>query len=461
MNIKKTMCHHTLKGVVCDRHLFFGCSRTPRLKSRGFYVRDINKLLNSLEFELSNEKKKEIESQTNNVVSEIESQIKKYKLSAEVFIGGSFAKGTLAKRNKYDVDIFVRFDRKYESPDEILKNVLERVSSKIGLILKTIHGSRDYFALISGDLIFEIVPVKKISKPEQAVNSTDLSYFHVKYVKNKIKAKPALVKEILLAKAFCRAQRVYGAESWVHGFSGYALECLVINYGSFLKMLKELCKSKGQILIDSEKKYKKKHEMIIELNESKRKGPIILIDPTYKQRNVCSALNQETFDRFSVIAKKFIKRPNRSFFEREGIVSQKIESDARKKGFGYLKLIIRSEKQEGDIAGAKLEKFYKFLLQEINKFYSIKLNFFEFDEKNEAEVYLVVKPNKKLLQIGPMLKMKTHAESFKKVHKNVFVKRNRLYAPIEVKEIKVFIEEWKNKKASQIKEMDISTVNIV
>jgi len=24
--IKKTMCHHTLKCVVCDRHLFLGCS---------------------------------------------------------------------------------------------------------------------------------------------------------------------------------------------------------------------------------------------------------------------------------------------------------------------------------------------------------------------------------------------------------------------------------------------------
>jgi hypothetical protein len=36
--IKKTMCHHTLNGVVCDRHLFLGCSKieleqTPHLKN--------------------------------------------------------------------------------------------------------------------------------------------------------------------------------------------------------------------------------------------------------------------------------------------------------------------------------------------------------------------------------------------------------------------------------------------
>ena len=33
-------------------------------------------------------------------------------IDAEVFVGGSFAKKTLIKKDKYDVDIFVRFDKK-------------------------------------------------------------------------------------------------------------------------------------------------------------------------------------------------------------------------------------------------------------------------------------------------------------------------------------------------------------
>src|SRR5207248_3084550 len=97
---------------------------------------------------------------------------------------------------------------------------------------------RDYFFLMADErLVFEIVPVKKVKNPKQAENSTDLSYFHVKYINNKLKNRK-LVKEILLAKAFLKAQEVYGAESWIHGFSGYSIECLIIYYKSLDKMLK-------------------------------------------------------------------------------------------------------------------------------------------------------------------------------------------------------------------------------
>jgi|GEM_PF-6876837 len=39
INIKKTMCHHTLKGVVCDRHSFFGCSRNNSILKDGVFVK--------------------------------------------------------------------------------------------------------------------------------------------------------------------------------------------------------------------------------------------------------------------------------------------------------------------------------------------------------------------------------------------------------------------------------------
>ena len=38
-------------------------------------------------------------------------------IDAEIFVGGSFAKKTLIKKEKYDVDIFVRFDKKYTEYD--------------------------------------------------------------------------------------------------------------------------------------------------------------------------------------------------------------------------------------------------------------------------------------------------------------------------------------------------------
>ncbi|MBD3252791.1 hypothetical protein GF386_03610, partial [Candidatus Pacearchaeota archaeon] len=53
---------------------------------------------------------------------------------------------------------------------------------------------------------------------------TDLSYFHVNHILKKIKKNKNLSDEIRLAKKFAYSQNCYGAESYIHGFSGYALE---------------------------------------------------------------------------------------------------------------------------------------------------------------------------------------------------------------------------------------------
>ena len=58
--------------------------------------------------------------------------------------------------------------------------------------------------------------------------------------KKKIKGK--ILDEIRLAKAFCHANGCYGAESYIKGFSGYALELLVYHYGSFQKFVKAITK---------------------------------------------------------------------------------------------------------------------------------------------------------------------------------------------------------------------------
>ena len=108
------------------------------------------------------------------------SDFKKKKIKAEVFLGGSLAKNTLVKKDKYDIDIFVRFDKTYR--DEQISSLLNKIVPNA----KRIHGSRDYFQINKQGIFFEIVPVIKIAKPEQARNVTDLSYFHVKYLKENL-----------------------------------------------------------------------------------------------------------------------------------------------------------------------------------------------------------------------------------------------------------------------------------
>ena len=154
----------------------------------------------------------ELKKRSKEFIDELRDEIIKSKILADVFVGGSFAKGTLLKSDNYDVDIFVRFDRKYESLSDILEKFLKNLSRKSGIKVERVHGSRDYFIVRINNIAgyFEVIPVKKIKKPSEEENVTDLTYFHGPYVKKRI---IGLEDQVRLTKQFLRAQEVYGAET--------------------------------------------------------------------------------------------------------------------------------------------------------------------------------------------------------------------------------------------------------
>jgi tRNA nucleotidyltransferase (CCA-adding enzyme) len=199
-----------------------------------------------------------------------------------------------------------------------------------------------------------------------------LSYAHVKYIKSKIKSKKA-INEIKLAKAFCYAKKCYGAESYINGFSGYSLELLIYKYKSFLNFVKAIARiGKEKEIIDIEKKYKNKREILLNLNSSKIKSPIVLIDPTYPRRNALAALSEETFTKFREECRKFIKNPSINDFEIKKIDVEKLKNYALKRKNDFIFIEISTAKQEGDIAGSKLIKFYRHLIKEVEKYFNIK-----------------------------------------------------------------------------------------
>jgi len=267
-----------------------------------------------LKIKPAEKEQEELKNKTKDFIKKLEKSIKAKKIRADVFVGGSLAKGTIIKKEKYDIDIFVRFSKEYE--DKEISGILDRVLGKAGLKAKKVHGSRDYFQVKRGKIIFEIIPTIKINKPEQARNVTDLSYFHVNYVKKNIKKRKKLAEDIMLAKSFTHSCGCYGAESYIQGFSGYALELLVIHYKGFLNFVKAVSKADKQIIIDPVRFYKNKQEILLEINESKLQSQIIFVDPTFKQRNALAALSAETFSKFQESCKKFLKNPSARFFEK-------------------------------------------------------------------------------------------------------------------------------------------------
>ena len=419
-------------------------------------------VLKSLNFLPDKKEVTYLKEQTAEFVDLLKKQLAKDKFFEEVFVGGSFAKGTLVKKPTYDIDIFVRFDWRIDDISPILEKALKQISKKTKLRLIKLHGSRDYFHVIkSKSLIFEVVPVTKIKQPKEAKNVTDLSYFHVNYVKRKIRNKSNLAREIALAKTFCRAQNVYGAESYINGFSGYGLECLIIYYGSFEKMIKSLSVSKEQSIIDIEKKYKNKKDIMFELNESKLKSPIILIDPTWKERNALAALSLETFEKFKTAASKFLKNPNKSFFEHKSLDIDRLKEKAKKQKTEFAHIKIETDRQEGDIAGTKLKKFANFLDLELEKYFEIVDKEFHYNERQEADLYLIVKSKKEITRIGPPIKMLDYAASFRKANKNVFEKNGLLHTKIKVNfSAKKFISDFAKKGKKKLKEMGIVKLRV-
>jgi len=357
-------------------------------------------------------------------IKKINNEIKLRKIKAAAVAGGSIAKGTFLK-DDYDVDIFVRFDYSY-----LKKNI----SKLLGMILKKfrpelVHGSRDYYQ-IKNKLIYEIVPVLDIAKAEKAVNVTDMSPLHVAWVKKF----PKYLDEIRLAKQFCKAINVYGAESYIKGFSGHVLDILVIYYKGFINLLKASQKWERYTVIDFYSSHK--GNALRNLNRSKI-SQLIVIDPIQPERNAAAALSEEKINIFKEAAKKFLKSPNKKFFIKKEFTIDEIKKKYRKYNVVFLEAFPKEEKK--DVIGSKLLKAFIHIKKHIilNEFSLIHS---EWKWDKEAIFYFVLK--KEFLPLytertGPPLHEKKHVQQFKRKHKKNFIKKDRIYAKIKRKYRKI------------------------
>lgn len=388
-------------------------------------------------------------------------KIKKNKIDAEIFFGGSFAKGTMIKKGKYDVDAFFRFNKKYK--EEEISRLTEKIISNLNKNWKVsvIHGSRDYFRIdVNPNFFIEAIPVIKVSNIKDARNITDLSYFHVNYVKKNLTESE--IDDVKIAKAFCHANECYGAESYISGFSGYALEILIHHYHSFNNFLKQVVRLDKKEIIDTEKKYKNKLEIEMNMNSAKMESPIVLIDPTFKERNALAALSEETLEKFKISAKKFLENPSIEIFESKEINFEKAKEKAKKQRAEFIVIEIETQKQEGDVAGSKLLKFYKHFTEEAGKFHEVLEKNFEYDGKKSAKFFLITKKKNEIIISGPEMRDKENISAFKKLHKNTFIENQKLFAREKVtKDIHEFADFWRSNNVRKMHEMYISRFDII
>lgn len=369
----------------------------------------------------------------------IKEEIKKNKILAEPTIGGSYAKNTHIG-DSFDCDIFIRFES-IENYKKNLKTILTPIAKKLNSTLDLVHGSRDYFQIKFENLTLEIIPVQKIKHPEEANHIMDYSPFHVTWVKEQLSKKP-LQDDIRLMKQFLKANNLYGAESYVSGFSGHVNDILILYYGGFEKALNAISKWKtnDKTIIDYSNFYKKM-DVTFFMNESKTQSPLIAVDPIDKNRNAAAALGKDCYKKLIKVAKEFLKKPNKSFFEKEEISKETLQK--KHKNNFIVEINVTAKDGKTDVVGAKLVKALEYYDRRLTEEGFIIIDTeWKWDKEKDATFYLITKQQEipeNFLRKGPNVSMKEAIISFKTKNKNaefieedgsLYVKLKRLFTNI-------------------------------
>lgn len=363
---------------------------------------------------LSDAQIEEVRKKTDDFISRLNQRLSR--VGATAVIGGSAAKGTMVK-DDFDCDIFVKFKKGTEDISEKLGDILGDAYSRV-------HGSRDYFQIQKEGINFELVPVLDIRYPAEAENVTDMSPLHVNWVKERIKKNPKLTDEILKAKVFCKAQRIYGAESFIGGFSGHVLDILIVYYGSFESLLKNSQSWARYKVIDVEG-----HDSYEQINESKI-SPLIVIDPVDRRRNAAAALSFEKFSLFKQKASEYLKSPSDEFFKKKEITVKSLKKQASKDSI----CILGFEPLEGkiDVIGSKIKKVYQHIGKQLVLFdFTLIDDGWDFHDRL---MWFITKDEtlpKQKEHMGPPVAEKERADSFKKKHPEFYEREGRLYVMLD------------------------------
>jgi tRNA nucleotidyltransferase (CCA-adding enzyme) len=344
----------------------------------------------------------------------VNAELAKQGIVAKLFVGGSVGKGTCLPGIR-DIDYFMRFDLKKYGEEDI-SAICEGVLSGIFKDLLRLKGSRDYYQINLKEFEIEIIPVLYIRSIGQAKNLTDQSPFHVNWIKKKVKGNKNLDFEMRLTKQFFRASGVYGAESWIGGFSGHVTEILVTQYSGFEKLLKAVVKWDVKTIIDIEKMYKGKDILEI-LDESKTQGPLVVIDPIDKTRNAAAALSLEKFELLKEKTVQFLKKPDKKYFEEVELSL----SDVKKLGAKNKAFIWKAppEDRKLDVSGAKMVKYIEKIVRffEKNNFIVIDSGMY-WNKQDDGLVWVFVDKKdlskKQILKGPPTYGMQNHILAFKK-----------------------------------------------
>ena len=247
------------------------------------------------------DEKHHIESVSSGVMDFLQSACDRRNLNAKVTLVGSVAKNT-ALKGKSDIDIFIAFpldtDKKFLK--EMGLELAHECCDEFDVEAEHHFASHPYVTTHIEGCEVDIVPCYQIENGSQLKSAVDRTILHTRYVKSRLSK--AQEDEVLLLKRFMAMTGTYGSEFKVGGFAGYLCELLIISYGDFESTLKAAINWKFGEVIDLE------DYQTSDIFDD----PLVVIDPTDKNRNVAAALRLEKMAQFIQSARNYIFTDNKT-----------------------------------------------------------------------------------------------------------------------------------------------------
>mgnify|MGYP001611349937 CR=1 FL=1 len=325
----------------------------------------------------------------------------------------------------HDIDVFVRFPYKKYKDKDISKEMQNRLKN---IKHEVMHGSRDYLQIKQGKYLFELIPVLSIHHSAMHMNITDVSPLHARFVKRN-NNDPI---QIRMLKAFLKANNLYGAESYIKGFSGYVAELLIIYYKNFPNLVKSASSWKSRTVIDMLEHYKNNQEVIINMNKDKLNN-LILVDPVQAERNAAAALSEERYFEFINLCKNYLRNPKKEYFELKEFNLSDLKK--LKKKNKLLIFLITPLSGKPDVVGSKILKAFNYIKEKISN-EGFKIVESSWQWKDSALLYYIVK-NEKLNNIiihpGPYIKDIENVKKFKEKWKKIYYNKDRVYVKLKRK----------------------------
>jgi tRNA nucleotidyltransferase (CCA-adding enzyme) len=221
----------------------------------------------------------------------------------DVVFGGSFAKGTWLPHHA-DIDIFVKIKPSVgvEKFEEMGRNIGSEALKNFGPKLR--YSDHPYVEVFVNNVRVNVVPCYDVQQGKWQ-SAADRSPFHTHYISSHFDNEKR--RQARLLKKFFKSVGIYGAEISTEGFSGYVSEVLVLKYSSFENVLRAAADWQERQIIavsDYDSDFVKASN-----------GPLIIIDPVDRRRNLGTAISPQSVAKFMLAARAFLEKPSLEFFE--------------------------------------------------------------------------------------------------------------------------------------------------